>query len=135
VALALFGAFVSPWLARRWALDAYGATASRAVDLADRAHAFDPLLLDPYWAKDSALDDQGRTREAFAQYVAAVRRQPKNAQTWLAAGTYAWDAGCPYQAYVYLEKYTELDQKARPSQGGDLYNEALRRVNNAQYRC
>ncbi|HEU5371390.1 MAG TPA: O-antigen ligase family protein [Gaiellaceae bacterium] len=135
VALVLFGAFVSPWLARRWALDAYGATSSRALDLADRAHSFDPLLLDPYWAKASALDDQGRTSEAFAQYVAAVHRQPKNAQSWLAAGWYAWHAGCPYQAYVYLEKYTELDQKARPSQGGDLYNEALRRVNNAQYRC
>jgi hypothetical protein len=135
VALLLFGAFVSPWLARRWALDAYGATSSRAIDLAERAHSFDPLLLDPYWAKASALDDQGRTSEAFAQYVGAVHRQPKNAQSWLAAGTYAWDVGCPYQAYVYLERYTELDQKARPNQGGDLYNEALTRVNNAQYRC
>jgi hypothetical protein len=135
VALVLFGAFVSPWLARRWALDAYGAASSRAIDLADRAHAFDPLLLDPYWAKASALDDQGRTSAAFAQYVAAVHRQPKNPQPWVAAGTYAWEAGCPYQAYTYLEKYTELDKQARPSQGGDLYNEALRRVNNGQYRC
>jgi hypothetical protein len=135
VALVLFGAFVSPWLARRWALDAYGATSSRAIDLAERAHSFDPLLLDPYWAKAVALDDQGRTNAAFAQYVAAVRRQPKNAQTWLAAGTYAWQVGCPFQAWKYLEKYTELDQKARQSQGGALYNEALRRVDNAQYTC
>jgi O-antigen ligase len=135
VVLVLAGSFVSPWLARRWALDAYGAAPSRAIELADRAHSLDPFLLDPYWAKAQALDDDGRTTEAFAQYVAAVRRQPKNPQAWVAAGTYAWDAGCPYQAYTYLEKYTELDQKARPDRGGDLYNEALRRVDNAQYRC
>jgi O-antigen ligase len=135
VALVLVGSLVSPWLARRWALDAYGAAPAHAIDLADRAHSLNPFLLDPYWAKAQALDDRGRTSDAFEQYVAAVRRQPENPQAWVAAGTYAWDAGCPYQAYTYLEKYTELDQKARPSQGGDLYNEALRRVNNAQYRC
>jgi hypothetical protein len=135
VALVLAGSLVSPWLARRWALDAYAAAPSRAIELADRAHSLDPFLLDPYWAKAQALDERRRTRAAFAQYVAAVDRQPKNPQAWVAAGTYAWDAGCPYLAYTYLEKYTELDQKARPSQGGDLYNEALRRVDNRQYRC
>jgi hypothetical protein len=135
VALVLAGSFVSPWLARRWALDAYAAAPSRAIELADRAHSLDPFLLDPYWARAQALDERRRTRAAFAQYAAAVDRQPKNPQTWVAAGTYAWDAGCPYLAYTYLEKYTELDQKARPSQGGDLYNEALRRVDNRQYRC
>lgn len=135
IALVLAGSFVCPWLARRWALDAYGAVPSHAIDLADRAHSLNPFLLDPYWAKAQALDERGRTRAAFEQYVAAVDRQPKNPQAWVAAGTYAWDAGCPYQAYTYLEKYTELDNKARPEQGGALYNEALRRVNNRQYTC
>jgi O-antigen ligase len=135
VALVLAGSFVSPWLARRWALDAYAAAPSHAIELADRAHSLNPFLLDPYWAKAQALDDRGRTRAAFAQYVAAVDRQPRNPQAWVAAGSYAWDVGCPYQAYTYLERYTELDQKARPDRGGDLYNEALRRVNNAQYSC
>jgi O-Antigen ligase len=135
VALLVIGALGSPWLARRWSNDALGASPSHAITLADRARGLDPLLVDPYWAKALALDTQNRPQKAFEQYVAAVHRQPKNPQTWLLAGQYAWDQGCPYVAYRYLEKYTELDQKARPSQGGDLYREALYRVNHRQYRC
>ena len=136
IAAVLFGAFLSPWLARRWAADALFATSpSRAITLANRAHALDPLLVDPFTAKALAYDAQNRPRRAFQEYVAAVDRQPKNPETWRAAGQYAWDEGCPYLAYTYLEKYTELDQKARPERGGDLYNEALRRVNNRQYSC
>jgi hypothetical protein len=134
-ALVLAGSFASPWLARRWALDAYGASPSHAIELADRAHSLDPFLLDPYWAKALALDGQGRTTAAFAEYVAAVRRQPKNPQAWLQAGEYAKDVGCPYQAYTYLEKYTELDQKALPSQGADDYRAMLWKVDHRQYRC
>jgi hypothetical protein len=136
IAAVLFGAFLSPWLARRWAADALFATSpSRAITLANRAHALDPLLVDPFTAKALAYDAQNRPRRAFQEYVAAVDRQPKNPETWRAAGQYAWDEGCPYLAYTYLEKYTELDQKARPERGGDLYNEARRRVNNRQYSC
>jgi hypothetical protein len=64
-----------------------------------------------------------------------VRRQPRNPQTWLAAGEYAKTAGCPYLEYTYLEKYTELDQKARPTEGGNDYRDALYKVNHRQYRC
>jgi hypothetical protein len=135
VAILVLGSLVSPWLARRWATDAYGAAPARAIRLANRAHTLDPLLVDPYWAKAIALDTQGRTRAAFAQYVAAVRRQPRNPQTWLAAGEYAKTAGCPYLEYTYLEKYTELDQKARPTEGGNDYRDALYKVNHRQYRC
>jgi hypothetical protein len=137
VASVLFGAFLSPWLARRFANDALFSTSpSRAIALANRAHSLDPLLVDPYTAKALAYDERNERRRAFAEYLAAVDRQPKNPETWRAAGQYAWDVlGCPYQAYVYLEKYTELDQYASPERGGSLYNEALRRVNARQYRC
>jgi hypothetical protein len=136
VALVILGSLVSPWLAHRWANDAlFSASPSRAITLANRAHGLDPLLVDPYTAKALAYDAQNRPRRAFQEYVSAVGRQPKNPETWLAAGQYAWNEGCPYLAYTYLEKYTELDQKARSDRGGDLYNEALRRVNNRQYRC
>ena len=111
------------------------ASPKRAITLADRAHSLDPLLLDPYWAKASALDTLDEHQKAFDEYVAATRRQPHNAQAWYYAGWYAWQQGCPYLAYDYLEPYTELNQKALPSQGGALYNEALRRVNHRQYRC
>ena len=35
-------------------------------------------------------------------------------------------------AYDNLEKFTELDNKARPSRGGDAYNAALKIVNSGR---
>jgi hypothetical protein len=135
VALLLFGVLLLPWLGERWADDALGAAPARADRLANRAHSVDPLLVEPYWAHALAADGRGNEQLAFAWYVEAVDRQPRNPLTWQAAGEYAWRNGCPYKAYTYLERYTELDQKARPSAGADDYRSALKRVNNAQYRC
>jgi tetratricopeptide (TPR) repeat protein len=138
VALVLAGAFFSPWLARRYATDALAAAFDRpahAVTLADRAHSLDPLLVEPLWAKALAADTRNQVKQAFRYYVEAVDLQPRNAQTWRAAGQYAWDAGCPFQAWKYLERYTELDQKARKSAGGDIYEQALIRVNARRYTC
>ena len=135
VALVLAGSLFSPWLARRFANEALVASPARAVTLANRAHGLDPLLVEPYWAKALAAIGRGQTDEAFGQYVAAVDRQPKNPQTWLAAGEYAKTAGCPYLEWKYLERYTELDSKARPGSGADDYRAALFKVNHRQYRC
>jgi len=135
VALLLAGAFFSPWLARRYGSDAYAASPGHAITLADRAHSLDPFLLDPYWAKALAEDGRGQSQRAFDEYVSAVRRQPKNPQAWLSAGEYAKDRGCWFLAWKYLERYTELDPNARSSSGADDYREALRRVNNREYRC
>jgi O-Antigen ligase len=135
VALALFGSLASPWLARRYADDAFFTSSpAHAIRLADRARSLDPLLVEPFWAKALAAIDQGRKQRAFDLYVEAVHRQPHNPQTWLNAGEYAKDAGCPYLAYTYLERYTELDQKAN-GRGGDDYNAMLKLVNAAKYRC
>jgi O-antigen ligase/polysaccharide polymerase Wzy-like membrane protein len=134
-ALLLAGVLFSPWLARRYADDAYAAAPARAVTLADRAHSLDPLLVDPYWAKALAADARGRRQRAFGEYLAAIRRQPHNPQTWLFAGEYAKDSGCWFLAWKYLERYTELDPKARSTSGADDYREALRRVDNHQYTC
>jgi hypothetical protein len=134
-ALLLAGVLFSPWLARRYANDAYSAAPARAVTLANRARSLDPLLVDPYWAKALAADARGKRQSAFGEYLAAVRRQPHNPQTWLFAGEYAKDSGCWFLAWKYLERYTELDPKARSTSGADDYREALRRVNNRQYTC
>ncbi|HEY6962464.1 MAG TPA: O-antigen ligase family protein [Gaiellaceae bacterium] len=135
VALLLFGVLLSPWLARRYANDAlFASSPAHAIHLADRAHSLDPFLVDPYWAKALAAVAQGRKQQAFDHYVAAVARQPRNPQTWLAAGEYAKDAGCPYLAYKYLERYTELDNKANGSGGAD-YRAMLWRVNHRRYSC
>ena len=135
VALLLAGALFSPWLAGRYANDAYTASSARATTLANRAHSLDPYLVDPYWAKALAADDRGQTQRAFGEYVAAVRRQPQNPQTWLSAGEYAKSVGCWYLAWKYLERYTELDPKARSSSGADDYRTALYRVDHRQYTC
>ncbi len=132
-ALLCFCSFLLPWLGRRWANEAYAAsTEQQAFRLADRAHGADPFLVDPFWAKAFAAEGSS----AFPYYRQAVDVQPENPQTWLAAGEYALNAlNCPYLAYHYLERYTELDNKARPSEGANDYRRALRRVNRAQGTC
>jgi O-antigen ligase len=129
------GVLVLPWLGERWSNDALGAPPAHAVKLAKRAESVDPLLVEPLWAKAFAADVRGQSQRAFDLYVQAVHRQPKNPQTWRLAGLYAYQQRCYRLAYEYLEKYTELDNKAKPSQGGDQYNRALRIVNSGTARC
>jgi len=137
VAVLLFGVFLLPWLAGRWASDAYAAKPERAITLAKRAHSADPLALDPYWARALAYADPrvNLPQVAYDWYLAAIRRQPHNPQTWLAAGDYAKEFGCPYLAYDNLKQYVTLDPQARPSEGGDAYRAMLWRVNHRRYNC
>jgi O-antigen ligase len=133
-ALLLFSVLLMPWLGERWSSQALDASGSpkRAVVLAKRAHAVDPLLVEPYWWQADAQKDPNK---AIALYQQAVDRQPENPETWLMAGLYAFENDCPRLAYRYLVRYTELDPKARPSAGGDAYREALRLVNTGKPRC
>jgi hypothetical protein len=111
--------------------EAANASPARATTLANRAHALDPFLLEPYWTK---ADAAATPREAFRQYVLAVRRQPKNPLPWLLAGEFAMNANCPFAAWQHLERYTELDQKSN-GPGGDEYNAMLKLVDEHQYTC
>jgi hypothetical protein len=129
------GVLVLPWLGERWANDALGAAPAHAVELADRAESVDPLLVEPLWAKAFAAEARGQSQRAFDFYVRAVHRQPNNPQTWRLAGLYAYQQRCYRLAYEYLEKYTELDNKAKPSQGGAAYNRALAIVNSGKAKC
>jgi O-antigen ligase len=135
VALLAWGVLLLPWLGERWANDALGASPARAVRLADRAQSVDPFLVEPYWAKAFAADLRNQPQRAFAYYVQAVHRQPANDETWLAAGEYAFGIGCYQTAFTYLERYTELNQKALPSEGGDHYNRARDLVDAGKGRC
>jgi hypothetical protein len=130
-----FGALLLPWLGERWATDALFASPARAVQLANRAQSVDPFLVEPLWAKALAADTLGQQQRAFNYYVEAVHKQPKNPQTWLFAGRFALDQRCYHLAYTYLEKFTELNQKARPSAGGDDYNRALKLVDAGKGKC
>jgi hypothetical protein len=136
VAALLFAVLLMPWLGNRWADQALGTlVAKREASLATRAHSVDPFLVEPYWEQADAADGRGQRSLAFAWYVQAVHRQPHNPLTWRYAGEYAWSVNCPGKAYTYLEKYTELDQKARQSAGGNDYRAARARVNAGDYTC
>jgi O-antigen ligase len=132
IAVVVLGSLVSPWLARRWVDEAQTASDARATTLANRAHALDPFLLEPYWAKALAA---ATPREAYRQYLLAIERQPKNPRPWLLAGEYAMnELDCPYAAWQNLERYTELDQKSN-GPGGDEYNAMLELVDRHAYTC
>jgi tetratricopeptide (TPR) repeat protein len=133
-AVLLFAGLLMPWLGERWSNEALVADSpAHVIALAKKARSVDPLLVEPLWWQADAQKDP---KKAVALYQEAVDRQPKNPQTWLAAGLYAANiVGCPRLAYYYLERFTELDPKARPSQGADAYREALRQVNTGKPTC
>jgi len=136
VAALLFGVLLLPWLGARWADEALGSVITSpktAFRLADRAHSVDPLLVEPYWAKAYATSSTPST--AFRYYKQAVDAQPKNPETWLQAGEFAFGLRCYQTAYTYLERYTELNNNAKPSAGANDYRRALLLVNAGKGRC
>jgi tetratricopeptide (TPR) repeat protein len=134
-ALFAFTLLLLPWLGERWAGEAEVASPARAVTLANRARAVDPLLVDPLWALAFAAELRGDLSQALAYYDEATRKQPANPQTWLAAGEFALRNGCPRKAYAYLLQYVERDNKARASEGADDYRRALDLVNSGKPTC
>ncbi|MDX6477264.1 MAG: hypothetical protein QOH95_2775, partial [Gaiellaceae bacterium] len=134
-ALLAFGVLLLPWLGERWSDKATFASPARAEVLAKRARSVDPLLVEPLWALALAEDTRGHEARALAYYEQATRDQPQNAQTWLAAGTYALDVGCARRALQHFYRFNALDKKARPSEGPDDYLRALALVNSGKPRC
>jgi hypothetical protein len=132
-ALLAFVVLLLPWLGERWSNEALVASPpAHVISLAKQARSVDPLLVEPLWWQADAQTDP---RKAVALYQAAVDKQPKNAQTWLNAGLYAVGLQCPRLAYYYLERFTELDPKARSSDGADAYRLALKQVNSGKPKC
>ncbi|HEX4526711.1 MAG TPA: O-antigen ligase family protein [Gaiellaceae bacterium] len=134
LALLAFGVLLLPWLGARWSAQATETLSTQhAVSLAKRARSVDPLIVEPLWALAFAYETNPPL--ALAYYDQATKKQPANPQTWLLAGRYALSIGCPRHAYPYLERYTELDPKAPPSEGGDAYRRALELVNSGKPKC
>jgi hypothetical protein len=134
-ALLAFAVLLLPWLGERWSAQATVAPPAKAVTLAKRARSVDPLLVEPLWALAFAAELRGDLPTAYAYYKQATRQQPKNADTWLLAGQFAFAHGCMRAAYDNLEKFTELDSQARPSRGGDAYRTARAQVNTGKPKC
>jgi hypothetical protein len=127
-----FAVLLLPWLGNRWADEGSVAAPARAATLASRAHSVDPLLVEPYTDQAFAA---AKPQVAYGWLLEAVHRQPHDPQTWRAAGQFAEQIGCPFQAWEKLEQYVTLDPKARPSEGGNDYRAMLKRVNARKYSC
>ena len=135
-ALFAFGVLFLPWLGARWSGQAaVSLSPQHAITLAKRARSVDPILVQPLLTLGFASDISNRPLVARGYYAEAVRAQPKNPDTLLAAGLFELAHGCPRHAYAYLEPFTELDPNARPEDGPIAYRRALRLVNTGKPTC
>jgi O-antigen ligase/polysaccharide polymerase Wzy-like membrane protein len=115
VALAVLASFTSPWLSER-----YVRASTRALDEGDikrakqdarRARRFNPLAVDPLFARARVAQREGRTfAGAETRYVRAVELQPENPETWYALGLYEFQVrGNMCAAYSFLNEAYTLD--------------------------
>jgi tetratricopeptide (TPR) repeat protein len=138
-AVAVVSSSVLPWLGERWAAQAQDAATAgkpaRAVALAKRARTVDPVSLDPLFAQALGEEIRGRIAAAAAVFEHATEVQPRNPQPWVWLGRLELDAGCPRRALRHLERFVELDPKARPEAGAFEKDRALALVNTGKPRC
>lgn len=125
-AVAVFVSLLLPWLGHRWADEALATLRpARAVSLAQKARAADPLLVDAVLAQ---ADQTADPVEQLALYEQATRMQPRNPATWQALGRFLFEAGCLRRAYPALQTYTNLDDHDAPWNGALQKDAALRFV-------
>jgi O-antigen ligase len=131
-ALGVFVCLLLPWFGHRWASQAQGQLGvndARAATLARRARSADPLLLDPVFTQALASSSPAA---AYGYYQEATRMQPDNPYTWRALGEFLFAYGCPRLSLPALQRYTDLDDHAQPSQGADDKDAALAYVNSGK---
>ena len=123
-----------PWLGHRWSAQAEGdATPTRALATADRAHAADPLLIEPIWTEaENQPNDTAGNIAALALYRRASQMQAQNPYTWLFLGEFELSLDCLRLAYPALQRFTDLDDHDRPTLGADDKNRALAYVNSGK---
>ncbi|HVV58111.1 MAG TPA: O-antigen ligase family protein [Gaiellaceae bacterium] len=132
VAFGVFVCLLLPWLGHRWdgqAQAQVGLNDARAASLARRARSADPLLVGPVLTQALAASSPAAT---YAYYREATRMQPDNPYTWRALGQFLLQYGCPRLALPALQRYTDLDDHAPPSQGADDKDAALAYVNSGK---
>ena len=134
VAALAIGVLVLPWLGNRWATDASGRSPARAITLAKRAESVDPLLVEPLWAKAFAAELQPPAARVRL-LRSAVRRQPKNPQTWLLAGRFAFDRAATRPPTPTSRVHGARQQGASRARAATTTTPALRMVNAGKGRC
>ena len=139
VALAVVSSLALPWLGERWTRQAEDAALAgrpaKAVALAKRARAADPVSIEPLFAQALAEETRGNLGDAAALFERATEVQPRNPQPWAWLGSLELDAGCARAALPHLERYVALDPQARPDAGAADKDRALALVNSGKPRC
>jgi len=140
VGLALVVCLLLPWLGNRWANEAeLDANPARALAAARRAHAADPLLLEPLWTEaENQPDDTAGTRAALALFREATAMQPQNPYAWLSLADFelslgpSGSIGCPRLVFPALQRFTNLDDHDLPYLGAEAKNRALAYVDSGR---
>ena len=113
LSLAAVYSLFAPWAAERKTQAAYEALAegdpAEARAAADRARAFNPLSLEPLFARASALRALGAENEARDDLVRAVELQPLNPDAWYELGLLELEQGREEEAELYFRRSRELD--------------------------
>jgi len=138
-ALAAVSSLALPWLGDRWTRQAedaaLGGRPAKAVALAKRARAVDPVSIEPLFAQALAEETRGNLGRAAALFGRATEVQPRNPQPWGWLGRLELDAGCARAALTHLERYVALDPQARPEAAAADKDRALALVNSGKPRC
>ena len=125
-----FGSLLLPWLGGRWADRRSLASPRARVTLANRAHAVDPLLVEPFWTRPS----RPSSRQAAAR-VRLLRRRgaPRSRGTRRrgSRGRVRFSQRCPTQRVRRPRALHRARPEAPGVEGGDDYNDGARQVVNA----
>lgn len=137
IAVALIYALAAPRLAEERVDQAYAAIDrgdyEAAVDRAEEAHSLNPLSLDPFFAKASALDAIGDETSATRFLVQAVELQPENPEAWYELGVFELRVTEDFgHAFEHLDTAYSLDRHGPAGAPLDELREIFRE---AQERC
>ncbi len=111
-AAAVVYSLASPWLAER-ALDraSVAARPADAVREAKRAHALNPLSIEPLRTWATAEFERGKLLVAYRLYLDEVKIQPQNPEALCDVGQFEMVAlNEPYPAYVHLNDWYTVDR-------------------------
>jgi len=114
LALALLYAIAAPRIADDRVDKAYAAIGrgdlERAIEWADEARTFNPVALEPLFARASAYDILGIQVEALHTLYAAIRLQPENPDGWYELGIFEFRVTRMLNnAFNHLDNAYELD--------------------------
>jgi tetratricopeptide (TPR) repeat protein len=102
----------------------------RALDEADRARFFNPVSVDPLFARARVAESRGVSWKAERAYIQAVELQPDNPETWYTLGIFEFEVrGNLCAAYRFLNNAYTLDPSGSEWRKGGPLDVARKAVN------